>query len=246
MMQSTVRPSGELALKVTRGAAALPPALSALAREGSQQAPTNRPLTFWEILAFGLPAWGLSPAVNLWRLRNLPNLWRGVWRILAARFIGLPHFYGVLLLTVLRGDGTREYLGLASLRVVTTAGVTDVCTRFAGTSAANIANYKYHGFGTGTNAESSGDTALQTELTTQYAVDSTRPTGSQVASTNTYTSVATLSPDSGGTLAITEHGLFSAASSITLLDRTVFSAVNLVAGSDSLQATYVLTLAAGG
>ena len=86
-----------------------------------------------------------------------------------------------------------------------------------------------------------------TELTTQYATDSTRPTGSQTegASANIYRSVGTLSPDSGGTIAITEHGLFSAPSSTTLWDRSLFSAVNVVAASDSLQATYDCTFPAG-
>lgn len=58
--------------------------------------------------------------------------------------------------------------------------------------------------------------------------------------------MGTISPDSGGTLAITEHGLFSAASAGTLWDRTVFAAVNLVAGSDSLQVTHTTTFPSGG
>lgn len=199
------------------------------------------------VLRHGLPRPGLATEVNLWRLKNLPHLFRGLWRVWLATIFGVPTHYGAVFHRVQRGAGGAwiEY-GLASLRVVTTAGVTDICTRFAGTSAANIANYKFHGFGTGTTAEASADTALVTELTTQYATDSTRPTGSQAASTNTYTTVGTLSPDSGGTIAITEHGIFSASSSTTLLDRSVFSAVNLVAASDSLQVTYVLTLTAGG
>lgn len=205
----------------------------------------HRELSVLELIKYGLPQPGLPREVNEWRFKNQPNLWRGVWKVLIARALKIPHFYGQLSLAVTR-NGVRIPYGLASLRVVTTAAVTDICTRFAGTSAANIANYKYHGFGTGTTAEAAGDTALVTELTTEYATDSTRPTGSQSASTNTYTTVATLSPDSGGTLAITEHGVFSATSSTTLLDRSKFSAINLVSGSDSLQATYVLTLNSGG
>lgn len=227
-MQAILKPAGKLELHVWRQ-------------------PPTRPLTFWEIIGFSMPREGLPTEVNLWRIRNLPNLLRGGWlvRILVARLLRIPHFYSQLSLTVIR-DGVRIPYGLASLRVVTTAGVTEVCTRFAGTSAASIANFKFHGFGTGTNAEASSDTSLQTELTTQYATDNTRVTGSQSASTNTYTTIATLSPDSGGTIAITEHGIFSASSSTTLLDRSIFSAVNLGAGTDSLQATYVLTLSAGG
>lgn len=227
-MQATMKPTGDVSFCVQRG---VPP----------------HTLSFLEILAFALPAWGLDRNVNMWRVKNLPNLWRGLWRILVARFVRVPHFYGQLALTVQRANGERVMLGLASLRVITNAGVNYIAADIAG--GANDSNlFKYHGFGTGTNAEAAGDTALQTELTTQYASDSTRPTGSQANSTNTYTTVATLSPDSGGTLAITEHGIFTQAATGggTLLDRSVFSAVNLVAGSDSLQATYVLTLSAGG
>jgi hypothetical protein len=57
--------------------------------------------------------------------------------------------------------------------------------------------------------------------------------------------VATLSPDGAGTLAITEHGIFSASSAGVMLDRSVFSAINLTRGSDSLQTTYDLTVPSG-
>lgn len=135
--------------------------------------------------------------------------------------------------------------GVVSTRLITNAGVNFLASAF-NNNATNVGLFKFHGFGTGTTAESAGDTALVTELTTQYAVDNTRPTGSQGAASNVYTTVGTLSPDSGGTIAITEHGIFSASSGTTLWDRSVFSAVNLVAGSDSLQVTYNLTLSSGG
>lgn len=199
----------------------------------------------------GRPQPGLPREVNAWRRSNARHLWRGVRRVFTARALKLPHFYGQVWLSVLRGDGTVLDLGLASLRLVTTAGVVYLAADIAG--GANDSNlFKFHGFGTGTTAEAVGDTALVTELTTQYATDNVRPTGSQASatvSTNaTYTTVATLSPDTGGTIAVTEHGIFTQAATGggTLLDRSVFSAVNLVAGSDSLQATYVLTLSSGG
>jgi len=47
-------------------------------------------------------------------------------------------------------------------------------------------------------------------------------------------------------LASTEHGIFSAASAGTLWDRSKFTAINLVAGSDSLQTQYDMTASAGG
>jgi hypothetical protein len=210
--------------------------------------PTHRELTLSEIRRYGLPSREQPAEVNTWRASNRRHLWRGASRVLTARALKLPHYYGALFLELLRSDGTVLDLGLASMRVVTTVGVKFICDDL-NNSTTDCSTFRFHGFGTGTNAEAVGDTALQTELTTQYVSDSTRPTGSQASatvSTNaTYTTVGTLSPDSGGTIAITEHGIFSASSAGTLFDRSVFSAVNLVAGSDSLQATYVYTLNAG-
>lgn len=144
------------------------------------------------------------------------------------------------------GGRVRDY-GIVSDKLVTNNGVGFIVDAFQ--NLVELENMKYHGFGTGTNSEAQGDSALQTELTTQYASDNTRPTGTTTENAaNIYETVATLSPDSGGTLAITEHGVFSQAATGggVLLDRSVFSAVNVVAGSDSLQSTYRLTLTAGG
>lgn len=226
-----LRPAGDLGLQVIRGK------------------PTNRELTLAEIRRYGRPQRGLPVEVNTWRAANWPNLLRGLRKIVPARAFKIPHFYGALWLELRRSDGRIVDYGLASLRVVTTVGVKYICDDL-NAGGTEVSNLKFHGFGTGNTAEAVGDTALVTELTTQYAVDSTRPTGSQASatvSTNaTYTTVATLSPDSGGTIAVVEHGIFSASSAGTLLDRSVFSAVNLVASSDSLQATYVLTASSGG
>jgi hypothetical protein len=231
-MKSSVALSGAVSTKLLKG--------------GSFSATPARELTLLEILALGFPHLGLSREVFAWRLRNLPNLLRGLWRVLIARLFNLPHFYGAVSLVKVCTDGRTVDYGLASLRLVTTAGVNFLVDAFQGTTEPEL--FKYHGFGTGTNAESAANTALQTELTTQYATDNTRPTGSQTegATANIYRSVATLSPDSGGTIAITEHGIFSADAAGTLLDRSVFSAVNVVAGADSLQVTFDLTLASGG
>lgn len=131
-------------------------------------------------------------------------------------------------------DGNRHDVGLISTKLVTTAGVTWLATLLAGTSSGDV---KYHASGTGTTAEDADDTAMETDSGVS------RATGTQVASTNTYTSVATMSYTS--TLAITEHGIFTASTSGTLVDRSVFSAINVVNG-DSIQFTYVLTLPSGG
>jgi hypothetical protein len=226
-----MRPQGALSLEVLR-------------RDPLNGRGAHHPIS---ILVHGLPRPGLSSEVNAYRLRNIPNLFRGLWRIWLAVLMGIPTRYGAVFHRVQRGRGGAwiEY-GLVSLRVVTDAGVAYLAACMDNTSEPEV--FKYHGYGTGTTAEAVGDTALVTELTTQYATDNTRPTGSQAHSTNTYTTVATLSPDSGGTIAVTEHGVFSQAANSggTLLDRSKFAAVNLVASSDSLQTTYVFTLTSGG
>lgn len=148
-------------------------------------------------------------------------------------------------------------LGCLSRRTVTDNGVTRLAEAFAGNFT--LSNFKFHAFGTGTTAEAETHANLVTELTTQYNPDSTRPTGSQAnnaaaggpPAVATYVTVGTLTPDSGGTIAVTEHGLFASAAGVggganTMWDRSVFSAVNLVAGSDSLQVTYTLSLTANG
>lgn len=176
------------------------------------------------------------------RLRELPLeatifILKGLKRIVPG--LNLP-MYGRLYMKKVNEDGEVWDYGYIGCHLIVTAGKNYVAATF--NSSGEPENLKYHGFGTGSTAANVADTTLQTELTTQYAVDSTRPTGSQANSTNTYTTAGTLAPDSGGTIAVTEWGLFSAASSGTLFDRQVFSAVNLVAGSDSLVTTYVLTV----
>lgn len=214
-------------------------------RGGGSEKPKDLPLR--DIVKHALP-FTKSVEVNKYRIRNFWNVWRGLWRILVARLCGIGHSYGALYAEVRRGDGTIVNLGLLSLRVVTTAGVNKIVACLNTSDASTATTFKYHGFGTGTTAEASGDTALVTELTTEYATNSTRPTGSQTTggSSNIYRTVGTLTPDSGGTLAITEHGVFSASSSGTLLDRSKFSAVNLDStAGDSLQVTYDATFPAG-
>lgn len=230
-------PQGDLFLKVIRGE-----------KWSTPEYPPDP--THKEIAQWALPRVDLSPTVNQWRVANFRRFSAGWSKLAVARMAqrvhGMPFMYGCLWLRVFRGNGDIEDLGLASLRVVTTAGVTYLAADMAA-GANDINLFKFHGFGTGGTAEASADTALVTEETTQYATDNVRPTGSQASSTNTYTTVATYSPDSGGTRAITEHGIFSQAATGggTLWDRTLFSVVNLVAASDSLQATYVATFPAG-
>lgn len=127
--------------------------------------------------------------------------------------------------------------GVVSRRVVTTTGVAWLATAFTNTVEAETLNF--HDVGTGTNAEAVGNTGLQTSY------GGARATGTQSTpgSTNIYQTQATFS--FSGSFAITEHGLFTASTSGTLFDRSVFSAINVVSG-DSLQTTHQTTFPSGG
>lgn len=138
------------------------------------------------------------------------------------------------------------FLGLASFRVVTTAGVGYIVDAFQ--NSVEMENQKYHGIGTGSTAEAVGDTALVTELTTEYNPDSTRATGTTTegASANIYRTVGTNTLDGTPGAALREHGIFDQAATGggVLLDRTVYAAITLSSG-DSLQSTYDHTQTAG-
>ena len=222
------RPTGALSMRVIRS--------------GDPDVPWPlHELSAAEIRYWGLPRRDLPAEVSAWRASNRANLARGLAKV-------IPHFYGSLFLTHLKSSGERVDLGLASMRVVTTAGVAYLAADMA--SGANDINlFRFHGIGTGSTAEAVGDTALVTESTTALNPDSTRATGSQASATvgnnATYTTVGTLTAD--GAIAAVEHGIFTQAATGggTLWDRSVFSVVNL-ASADSLQATYVCTFNSGG
>lgn len=138
--------------------------------------------------------------------------------------------------------GRHDDYGIVSRKVVTTAGVVALAATF---NSLTMLNFNFHGLGTGSTAEAIGDTALVTELTTQYNPDNTRATGAKTnpGSTNTFQTVATNTVDASATVA--EHGVFSATTAGTLWDRSLTGTQTLASG-DGLATTYVLTLTAGG
>lgn len=87
--------------------------------------------------------------------------------------------------------------------------------------------------GTSSTAAAAADTALGSEADRQ-ALTSTTVTGNEVAYVATFGA-------GDGTGAITEAGIFNAASAGTLLCRTVFSVVNKGA-SDSMTITWTVTV----
>ena len=125
---------------------------------------------------------------------------------------------------------------------IANAGRAVVSARLYGTASAA---YGAIGMGTGTNAFSTADTALQTGVKTDgtgdggvHAIASGSVTASSVTTTITndtaqFVGTATVS----ASIAVTESGLFNADTNGNLLARQTFSAVNVVSG-DSIQFTW--------
>jgi len=149
-----------------------------------------------------------------------------------------------LALRVIRQEGQIEDYGIVGRKVVTDVGVGYIVDAFQ--NSVELENMKFHGLGTGSTAENQTDTALVTELTTEYT-GNVRATGTTTegATANIYRTVATNTLDGTPGAALREHGIFSASTVGVLLDRTVFAAITLSSG-DSLQSTYELTLSANG
>jgi hypothetical protein len=170
-----------------------------------------------------------------WNIRNFfRNKLRSGLQI-ALLWAGIGIISSVSAVHNAKAQGISIDHGVVSRRVVTTAGVNAIRDQFLATFT--LANFKYHASGTGTTAEAVGDTALVTEVESRVA-------GTQVSGgTGAYQTVATIPYTA--TRAITEHGIFSASSVGTLLDRSVFTAINVVNG-DSITFTYTITFSAGG
>jgi hypothetical protein len=148
----------------------------------------------------------------------------------------------------LTSDGFRSYdhenYGVVGHKVITDAGVAYLVDSWQNLTELEL--MKFHSLGTGSTAEAVGDTALVTELTTEYNPNSTRATGTTTeTSANIYSTVATNTLDGTPGAALREHGIHSAASAGTLWDRTVYAAITLSSG-DALQSSYALTCTSGG
>jgi hypothetical protein len=225
--QGSITPKGELTLQVTKNPRPI------------------HDLSIDEIKYYSTANPSLSTEVNEWRDSNKDNIKRGLSTITAAKRYGISHFYGRLWIKLTRVNGEEIDYGLASLRVVTDVGVGFIVDAFQ--NSVELENMKFHALGTGTNNEAAGDTALQTELTTEYATNNTRPTGTTTegATANIYRTVGSNTVD--GAVAATEHGIFSQAANSggVLLDRSKFAVINLASG-DTLTTTYDLTFTSGG
>ena len=117
--------------------------------------------------------------------------------------------------------------------LVVSAGLEFICSRMAGTSAGVMSHMA---LGSDTTAAAAGQTDLLSILGARKALDSS------TASNNTITYVSSFEAGEG-TGAVTEAGVFNAASSGTMLCRTVFAVVNKAA-DDTMSVTWTITLTA--
>jgi len=233
--RSRVEAKGALDLRVIRGGKLSPP-----------ESPQPYHLTIAEVLKYGSPFTGpMSAEMRGWKLRNWSKVFRGARTVLLAKVLRIPTFFGQLYLARIDGlTGRYTNYGLVGLRIVTTAGVNFLAADM-NDGASDIALFDFHGLGTGAGTEAVGDTALGTELTTEYT-GNVRATGTPSnPSANIYRTVATNTLDSG-TPSVTEQGVFSLSAAGALWDRSVFTAIALVgANGDGIQSTYSVTFAAG-
>ena len=114
--------------------------------------------------------------------------------------------------------------------LVVTAGKNYIASRITSAAATVMSHMA---IGTGTATPAVGNTTLGTEAG-RVALASFTASNNQVTATATF-------PAGTGTGAITEAGIFNAASTGTLLCRTTFPVVNKAAG-DSIAITWVVTV----
>lgn len=160
---------------------------------------------------------------------------RVLWAAIKAPWTGDITPVGRLYITKVDADGTPHEYGLVSTKVVTDAGVAFLVDAMQGITEPEV--LRFHASGTGATAEAANQTALVTEVASRVS-----GTLAEGASANIFRTVATI-PYSGS-FAIKEHGIFSAASAGTMLDRSVFADINVQNG-DSIQFTYELTFPSG-
>jgi len=178
------------------------------------------------------------PKVSLlWKVKNLPHFLDGYLKTKFASAAKMPYIEGRISAVKTCADGSKLDYGVISYRVVTTQFVNYLAGAFVATPTRAPTTFTFHSMGTGVTAEAIGDTALVTAVESRVSGTSTNP------SANVYQNVATITATAAR--AVTEHGLFSASAGGELMDRSVFSVVNLASG-ESLQFTYQITFTAGG
>lgn len=168
---------------------------------------------------------------------NVKQLWKD--NAIGARL--LAFFRSTTAPAYLKQQGLRipfltgSYVSeLKVCNLVTNAGKAGVASRING--AGSEAAFTYIAIGIGTTAAAAGDTALQTEITTNGGQRAAATASRTTTDVTNDTARLVLTFNFTGSFAVTEAGALNASSSGVLLNRQVFSAVNVASG-DSLQIT---------
>ncbi len=179
-----------------------------------------------------------------WKLRNKTrrNYITGTFYNTLARkftkFTGIPTIIAELRAVHIDGQtGVRTDYGVIGRKQITNAFVEFLVDQLA-VETSVFGDFKHHDSGVGITGENATDVDIETTDGESRVVG----TQAEGASANIYQSVGTITYTSG--LAITEHGLFNASTGVTLMDRTVFAAINVVS-TDQIEFTYEATFPAG-
>jgi len=138
---------------------------------------------------------------------------------------------GAVSLVLRDKDGNVKQTKEAKNLIVNT-GLNFICDRMKDDETAMT----HMALGSGTTAAAAGDTALGSQLGSRVSLTSSTVTDNQIVYVCSF-------PAGSGTGAVTESGIFNAASAGTMLCRVVFSTVNKSA-DDTLQITWTIQLSA--
>jgi len=138
---------------------------------------------------------------------------------------------GAVSLVLRDKDGNVKQTKEAKNLIVDT-GLNFICDRMKDDETAMT----HMALGSSTTAAAAGDTALGTQLGSRVSLTSSTVTDNQIVFVCSF-------PAGSGTGAVTEAGIFNAASAGTMLCRVVFSEVNK-SSDDTLQITWTIQLSA--
>lgn len=146
---------------------------------------------------------------------------RGIMSV-GSKFAKTPLLFGMF----------KNEMNIANL--ITNAGLAGVASRINGAGAESA--FTYIGVGIGTTASALADTALESEITTGGGERGSATASRTTTDVTNDTARLVLTYNFTATFAVTEAGALNAVSSGVLLNRQVFTAVNVTSG-DSLQVT---------
>lgn len=143
--------------------------------------------------------------------------------------------FGFLKVRIFHPNGIlKEDLGLQSIKLVTTAFANYVVDSLQNSTTEPLDAFQYHDMGDDNTAESNAHTSMQNSRESRVA-------GTQVENgAGIYQSVANITATAG--YDVEEHGIFSAATVGTMLDRNLVPNAPTVIADDVIEFTYELTV----